>query len=331
MFHGGTNFGLGNGAIWKNYSSVFTTSYDYGAPLSEDGRTTDLYFTLRDTIQIYTSERLPEPPANVPLLSIPDIVLSPKLALFDGTAAKTTSASPLSMEALGQDYGFVLYEHDVNQTLDGLLQPGDRPRDRVIVIVNGVRVGVIDNIYAHPNNVSLQLVPGDSLQLLVENLGRVDYWSLESDVFDALLDPYKGIVGNVSVGGSILESWTMTPLPLDEVPEVSPSTNLSSLGQTPIFYSGSFALDSNVTESAQLDTFVSIPNGVKGVVWVNGFNLGRYWVIGPQQSLYLPGTVLKAGETNEIVVLELEPGNQTMIARGEAERVWGNNPDPDYN
>lgn len=330
MFHGGTNFAFGNGAIWKNYSSVFTTSYDYGAPLSEDGRTTDLYFTLRNTIQNYTSERLPEPPANVPLLSIADISLFPKLALFDSRASKTTSASPLSMEALGQDYGFVLYEHEVTQSLYGLLQPGDRPRDRIIVFVNGVRIGVIDNTYAQPNNISLQLVSGDSLQLLVENLGRVDYWSLESDVFDALLDPYKGIVGNVSVGGFTLESWTMTSLPLDGIPELPPSTNSSSLGQTPIFYYGSFVLGANFTEAAQLDTFVSIPNGVKGVVWVNGFSLGRYWVIGPQQSLYLPGTVLKAGEKNEIVVLELEPSNQTMIARGEAERVWGNNPDPDH-
>lgn len=331
MFHGGTNFALGNGAIWKNYSSVFTTSYDYGAPLSEEGRTTNLYFTLRDTIQKYVSESLPEPPENIPLLSIPSITLSPKLPLFDLSGIQTTADSPKTMEALGQDYGFVLYEHQVTQAVSGFVQPGDRPRDRVIVYVNGAKIGVIDNTYAQPKNISLQLEPGDTLSLLCENLGRVDYWSLESDVYDALLDPYKGIVGNVTVGHSILDGWTMTSLPLNTVPVLPSASNTSEFGQTPLFYSGIFALGTNYTESAQLDTFISIPNGVKGIVWVNGFNLGRYWIVGPQQSLYLPGTVLKPGQTNEIVVLELEPSNQTITARGEAERIWGNNPDPDYN
>ena len=66
-------------------------------------------------------------------------------------------------------------------------------------------------------------------------------------------------------------------------------------------------------------------------MWVNDFMLGRYWVVGPQQSMYLPGTVLKPGAVNEIVVLELEPKtNATMIAQGQSERIWGNNPDPDY-
>lgn len=330
MFHGGTNFALGNGAIWKNYSSVFTTSYDYGAPLSEDGRTTDLYFTLRETIQQYLNETLPDPPADVPRLSIPEITLSPTLSLFDTSSESVLTESPVTMEELGQDYGFILYEHQVTQRLSGLLQPGDRARDRVIIYVNGARTGVIDSTYAYPNNVSVQLEPGDTLGLLCENLGRVDYWSLESDVYNALLDPYKGIVGSVTVGNSTLGGWTTTSLPLDSVPTLPSATNTSSTTETPMFYSGTFALGNNYTESAQLDTFISILNGVKGVVWVNGFNLGRYWIVGPQQSLYLPGTILKAGQANEIVVLELEPGNRTISALGEAERTWGNNPDPDY-
>lgn len=330
MFHGGTNFGLSNGAIWKNYTAAFITSYDYGAPLSEDGRTTDLYFTLRDTIQNYTIETIPEPPPNIPRLSIPAITLTPKTSLFDTSVSNTTSTAPLSMEDLGQSYGFVLYEHQVTQNVSGTLQPGDRPRDRVIAYVNGIRKGVIDNTYLYPMNISLQLAPGDTLQLLVENLGRVDYWSLESDVFNALLDPYKGVVGNVSVGGTVLEGWTMTSFPLESVPLLDVGVDSTIEGDTPVFYSGTFELGSNFSETAQLDTFVAVPDGVKGVVWVNGFNLGRYWVVGPQQSLYLPGTVLKPGQTNEIVVLELEPGNQTMTARGDSERIWGNNPDPDY-
>ncbi len=94
-----------------------------------------------------------------------------------------------------------------------------------------------------------------------------------------------------------------------------------------MIYSGKFQVSAPANDDpARLDTFIAIPSGIKGIVWVNGFNLGRYWVIGPQQSLYLPGTVVKVGE-NEITVLELEPKNQTMIARGLAERKWANHPD----
>lgn len=146
MFHGGTNFALGSGSIWRNRTSAFTTSYDYGSPLDESGRTTDYYFTLRDTIKKYSNRSLPEPPANVPLLSIPEIQLVPRGRLLDTTATSTSSDFPITMEELGQDYGFILYEHEVTQAMSGLLQPGDRPRDRVIVYVNKARIGVIDSI-----------------------------------------------------------------------------------------------------------------------------------------------------------------------------------------
>lgn len=146
MFHGGTNFALGSGSIWRNKTSAFTTSYDYGSPLDESGRTTDYYFTLRDTIKKYSNRSLPEVPANIPLLSIPDIQLAPRMRLLETTAASISSDFPVTMEELGQDYGFVLYEHKVTQAMSGLLQPGDRPRDRVIVYVNEARIGVIDSI-----------------------------------------------------------------------------------------------------------------------------------------------------------------------------------------
>lgn len=266
---------MSSGAIWKNYTAAFTTSYDYGAPLSEDGRTTDLYYTLRDTIQKYTHDVLPEPAANLPRLSIPEITLSPRSSLLSLETTKTRSSSPLSMEALGQDYGFVLYEHQVSHVYRGVIRPGDRARDRVIVYVNGAQIGVIDSTYAQPNNISVQLSAGDVLHLLVENLGRVDYWSLESDVYDALVDPYKGIVGDVIVGDTVVEGWTSTPLPMDTVPLLPASAN-SFTPRTPTFYAGVFDVGINYTNTAQLDTFLAIPGGVKGLVWVNGFNLGRY-------------------------------------------------------
>jgi hypothetical protein len=166
--------------------------------------------------------------------------------------------------------------------------------------------------------------------LLVENLGRVDYWSLEAYTFNGVTDPYKGVVGNVTVGNATLEGWTMKSFPLGDVPLLASSTNCSRLTASPLFYSGVFEVV-NRSSPAELDTFIAIPNGTKGMVWVNGFSLGRYWIIGPQQSLYLPGTVLKPGQLNDIMVLELEPKpDQPMFARGEGVRTWGNNPDPDY-
>lgn len=358
MFHGGTNFGLSNGAIWRNGAgAIFTTSYDYGAPLDESGRTTELYFAFRDAIAQYTdptnpNTSIPDPPANVPLLNIANFTLEPTISLFDTNilrAAKKTpseapATSPATMEQLGQAYGFVLYEHIVttttaNASYEGILQPGDRPRDRVLVYVNGLRVGVIDGTYATPAEVRVSLTPGDVLWLLVENLGRVDYWSRESGTFVALEDPFKGVQGDVTVGGVVVEGWDMYSLPVDTTPD-GVGEAVPAAGGSPFFYRGTFdvpaaaaAAASSDGDPAALDTFLAIPDGIKGIVWVNGFNLGRYWVVGPQQSLYLPGVLLKGpGEgPNEVVVLELEPtGSEPLTAFGTAERSWGNRPDPDY-
>ena len=211
------------------------------------------------------------------------------------------------MEALNQSYGYVLYEHIATAASFGLLQPGDRPRDRIIVYVNGTKRGVIDSIYETPAQVELSLGEGDRLQLLVENLRRMDYWSLESGTFNALLEPHKGIVGNVTVGGSVLENWEIHSLPFDQVPnQPAASSKTSRSGRMfdatedlPVLYKGGFSLNASTNEQLQeaieLDTFLAIPTGTKGVVWVNDFNLGRYWIVGPQQSLYLAGTVVKQG------------------------------------
>ncbi|KAI0008119.1 family 35 glycoside hydrolase [Xylariaceae sp. FL0662B] len=333
MFHGGTNFGFSNGAIWKNYTAAFTTSYDYGSPLDESGRTNDLYFTFRDTIQKYVPEgSIPTPPENIPLLEIANITLTPMASLFDTVEDKISSISPMTMEELDQAYGLILYEHHTNASLEGVLKPGDRARDRVIVYVNGRRQGVIDSTYSKPVEVDVSLQPGDVLQLLVENLGRVDYWSRESGTFVALEDQLKGIVGDVTVGLEPITGWDIYPIPLDALPSTSKiSTDEITTGSPPVFFRATFHIEGGAdTDPATLDTFLAMPDGVKGNVWVNGFNLGRYWIVGPQQSLYLPGTVLKPGAENEVVVLELEPNGDSLTAFGTPDRQWANYPDPDY-
>lgn len=338
MVHGGTNFGFQNGAMWQNRTTVFTSSYDYGAPLDETGRTTDLYFSMRDAILPFVANgSVPEPPANLPLSSVPQFTLCPTISLFDARGNKTTSDSPLTMEALGQSEGFTLYEHTAVSEIEGFVQAGDRPRDRVLVYVNDRIVGVMDSQYQNPLNVSVSLQPGDKLQLLIENLGRVDYYSRGNPYQNYVQDPWKGVKGNVSVGGEIISGWDMYSMQLDTVPSGACSTSNATVGtsttDSPLFYQGSFMGPSiSHNSSMTLDTFITIPNGVKGNLWVNDFHLGRYWLVGPQQSLYLPGSIMKPDEMNEVTILELEPwqmNSTSMVAYGVSERFWGNNPDPD--
>jgi hypothetical protein len=335
MWHGGTNWGFGNGAV--NFGSglqPFTTSYDCGAPLDESGRPNNLYQVLRSTISKHVpTGTIPAVPSSPPLQAVTDFALTPVGGLFDKLPGPTPSSSPVPMEALGQQFGYVLYEYKATQSYTGTVQPGDGPRDRVIVYVNGVRKGVIDAIYKTPATVNVQLSSGDKLWLFVENLGRVDYGG-------SILDQRKGIVGSVTIGGTKLSgSWNHYSFPLSAPPDgisakATPreesanrvNRTVSVANGPPVWYHGSFTTSNS---GLAADTFLELPGGVKGIVYVNGFNLGRYWTIGPQQQLFLPGSLLKTGTPNDIVVLELSPGTASRIARGVVTRTWGNTADPD--
>ncbi|RCI11240.1 hypothetical protein L249_7765 [Ophiocordyceps polyrhachis-furcata BCC 54312] len=331
MFHGGTNWGYDNGAVWaSSRTRPVTTSYDYGAPLDESGRPTEMYHRIRRMI----AKHLPEssiPP--VPQLPEPvqteEIDLKPSLALFDILPNRlvTDNADPVTMETLGQWQGFVLYQHNVTSGAHGALDVGDKPRDRIIVYQNGQRVGVIDGTYDTPTTVRLTLNEGDLLQLLVENLGRVDFGP-------GLKDQRKGIVGSVRVGRSMtLKGWSTYSLPLTKVPKALSSKNYADVleNSPPIFYTGYFRVLEHAKPGLGSDTFLTLNGGIKGQIWVNGINLGRYWTIGPQQSLYLPGCYIKPiGSVNDVVVLELEPRIEgPPRAKGIASRLWFNRPDPD--
>lgn len=312
--------GFQSAGLWiDNSLSAVTTSYDYGAPLDESGRPTDAYYALRETIIAYLPDNstVPDVPTKAPLIEIPSFQLKPSVAMFDALPRPARQQNPTTMEALGQSYGFTLYRNKIQSAVKGSLKPGDSPRDRVLVYVNDERVGVIDGIYQYPATVNLDLKAGDVLDLLVENMGRIDYGP-------KLVEQRKGIYGNVTVGDDVLLNWMTYPLSLEQ-PPVShgkyrgPAPSSTS---TPIFYSASFDVETIG------DTFLELPGWVKGAVWINGINLGRYWIVGPQQSLYLPGCYLK-NKGNEITVLALEPVENATSATGISKRVWGNNPDPD--
>jgi hypothetical protein len=314
MFHGGTNW---NGADWGDALQPITTSYDYGAPLDESGRVNDVYHAVRETIGSFIgADNLPALTEDEPLIEIPSIELKPAMAMFNSLPEPIVKESPVNMEAVGQALGMILYRHVVTSPVNGTIKTGDTPRDRVLIYINNRRVGVIDGTYATPNTVNVELEQDDVLDILVENLGRVNYGA-------QIVDQRKGIVGDVTVGESVLANWQIYPLslasPLESTDATPPQPSSDS---SPIFYTGSFDLDTVG------DTFLELPGWTKGVVWVNGVNLGRYWVVGPQQSLYLPGCYLRS-EKNEITILALEPTGAEGSARGVTTRNWGNNPDPD--
>ncbi|AIV40682.1 glycoside hydrolase family 35 protein [Curtobacterium sp. MR_MD2014] len=316
MFHGGSNFGFTNGANDKGVYRPIATSYDYDAPLDEAGRPTAKFHAFRAVIERYA----PVPP-------LPESMReggSGRLESYDrssGREARVTPATDLAVrldrvaslrsllptltdwsthdepptfDALGAASGFVLYRTEVDLPDGGVLTVGTEVRDRAVVSVDGVVVGVLEREH-HDRAIALPPVTG-TLELLVEDQGRVDY--------GPRIGEPKGLIGGVAVDGVPLARWSASPLALDPIAPAAVD-QLAALVPTdgdvlagPVLAAGSFDLTS--TE----DRYLSLDGFRKGVAWVNGFCLGRYWSRGPQQTLAVPGPVLRAGR-NEVVVLEL--------------------------
>ncbi|NEC20831.1 beta galactosidase jelly roll domain-containing protein, partial [Streptomyces parvus] len=201
--------------------------------------------------------------------------------------AARRSDRPLTMEELGQAFGYVLYETALPAAGDGVLRIA-RTHDRAQVFVDGQPVGTLERENREQALSLRSPAAGARLAVLVENQGRVNY--------GAGLHDWKGIAGPVTFGGEPLSGWTCTPLPLDD-PD-APAFSSEAVAAGPAFFRGTVAVETPA------DTYLHLPGWTKGNAWVNGFALGRYWSRGPQQSLYVPGPVLRRGD-NEIVVLEL--------------------------
>lgn len=318
MFHGGTNWGFQNGADFGSAYEPVTTSYDYGAPLDESGRPNSVYMAVRSTISKYVKD-IPDVPSKPAVSTTSPITLQPAMSLFsDLPSSPTFAQSPANMEELGQATGFILYRYNSTGAVSGALKLGDGARDRALIYVNEQRVGIIDATYQNPQVVNLNLKSGDQLDILIENLGRINFGNL-------IPDQRKGIVGDVYVGSTLIQGFNQYNLPSDSPPNISTNTALTSSvspSSPPTWYGANFDMETPG------DTFLSLPGWTKGVVYVNGINLGRYWTIGPQQELYLPGAYLKSSG-NAVWVLNLEPTGIEGPIQGVATRTWGNNPDPD--
>jgi beta-galactosidase len=288
MFTGGTSFGWRNGANYgdKEGYQPDTTSYDYDAPLSESGQTTPKYFIFQKAIAEATGTTPPVVPTPPQAQTIPSFKLERSTSLWTNLPAPIASKQLLSMEDLGQAYGYILYRTTLQTAGKGVLLL-DGLHDYVQIYANGTLLGTLDRRLKQ-DRLPVDLAPGTRLDFLVENSGRINY-SRE------LRGERKGILHSVSLAGTPLTGWSIYPLPLSST-QTLPYGKSSCPG--PCFYTGTF------TSSAQLDTFLETSQFTKGFVWVNGHPLGRIWDIGPQKALYLPGPWLNRGK-NEVVVFDL--------------------------
>jgi beta-galactosidase len=301
MFHGGTTRGFMNGANFKDTTPYEPqiSSYDYDAPLDEAGNATEKFMRFREVIQKHlpAGQVLPDVPKAKPVISIPSITFNQVSSLLDVLPKAKVNATPLTFEDLNQAYGFVLYRTVVDGGVSGMLKIKDL-RDFGIVFINGRRVGVLDRRLAQ-DSLQITLPKGKvTLDILVENLGRINFGP-------HLLKNKKGITERVLLNGTELKGWQMFPLPFDHIGAV-PFKNSKPAAHVPVLRKGSFEL------SKTGDTYLDMTNWGKGIVWVNGHNLGRYWEIGPQQTVYVPVEWLNKGK-NEIVVLELLKPGQTEL------------------
>ncbi|WP_022885880.1 glycoside hydrolase family 35 protein [Glaciibacter superstes] len=300
MFHGGTNFGFTNGANDKGVFQPTVTSYDYDAPLTESGEPGSKFWAFRDVIARYAPvpEEIPSPSQPAPEF---EVSLDGRISLWDAvdSLGEWIDSDQLpTMDDVGHFRGFALYRTWVEATDDGVLS-FEEVRDRAQVFLDEAPVAVLHRDH-HDTAVSLPNRRG-RLDILVEDQGRVNY--------GPRIGEHKGLIGPARLSGSEASRWQTLPIDLETI-GVLDSLYTDAAGtslQGPVFARGYFQA------AAGVDHFLSTAGWGKGQVWINGFNLGRYWSRGPQATMYVPGPLLTAG-SNEIVVFELN-GALERVAR----------------
>ncbi len=312
MFHGGTNFGFMNGSNYYDKLTPDVTSYDYDAVLTEDGQITDKYIAFQKEISKRYGLPEVEVPKPVKRKAYGKIKADGYVSLWDSLdniADRHESVYPVSMEKLGQSYGFILY----HTHLDEIPKMGEirlmDANDRAKVYVDHKNIATMyDRELLEAKKIEPHVETLDKdLDILVENMGRVNF------------GPYmqkqrKGIDGPVLINTRQHYGYDIYTLPLDNIDKLIfgdvnetkfgndadiEKENKEEKGTGPSFYRYTFEADECC------DTFINMEGFGKGCVFINGFNLGRFWEVGPQKALYLPGPLIRKGK-NEIVVFETE-------------------------
>lgn len=288
MFIGGTNFGFTSGANHYEKFAPDVTSYDYDAMLTECGDITPKYLAVRKVIQKYTDEPLPEIPANREKREYGKFKLNEKAGFFanlDNLASPIQSDVPRCMEEYGTGYGYIAYRTVLNRDYSNAVLSFESLGDRAQIYINDELAEIV---YINDSlEIKISAKKGDVLTVLCENMGRAN--------FGTKMMRKKGIAGRCLLNGKIHFNWTVYPLPMDNLGNLKFSK--SDFSEKSAFYRGYIEIDK------PFDTFIKLENFKKGFVTVNGFNIGRYWEIGPQKTLYVPRSLLKKGQ-NEFIFFE---------------------------
>jgi beta-galactosidase len=316
MFAGGTNFGFMAGAdMGKSYSPrpntpiryiPHTTSYDVDALINEAGIPTEKYFLCRDVLDEYLGKEKRPHEIVLPERQAFTVNLTESAALFDNidvlSEMRDYSTIPKSMEEYEQNYGLILY----STTLDAFKYQSttislDTYRDRASIYIDNDWFATFTRDRSIPKTADgVEISSGlpvlstgintRKIDILVENIGRINFG--KDMVYER-----KGLENTILSSGARLFGYETNTLPLKDLTRLTWKDN-ESVNHAPYFFKGMF------TAKHGVDTFVDFSSFGHGYIWINGFNLGRYWDRGPQTALYLPGALLK--EENEIVVFEAD-------------------------
>jgi len=319
MFEGGTNFGFMNGSNYYDELTPDVTSYDYDALLTEAGDFTEKYYKFQQVIGKYAPIPKVEFTTKIQKKAYGKLTAVAQTGLIQNLAniaQPIVDKFPICMEKCGQGYGYILYhstlKHEQNLERIRLWGANDRANifvdnrrvvnlyDRELACEYDVIAGTVKKAQdanapavkeeAEAKNEPITFEPNAPIDILMENMGRVNFGPL-------MERQRKGIQDCVQLNGHMHYDWTMYPLPLDNIDRLDFDKEFTQ--GLPAFYK--FELD--VDEAG--DTFLELDGWGKGCVFLNGFNLGRYWEIGPQKRLYIPAPLLKQGK-NKIVVFETE-------------------------
>lgn len=301
MTHGGTSFGQWAGANNTGFAPD-CTSYDYDAPINEQGTATDKYYQLRELLQKYSDVKLPAVPKPLPVITIPEVKFTESAPLLseENLPQAVMSHDIEAMEQFDQGYGSIMYSTTMPEVKAGTLLRITDMCDYAIVFINNKKVGRLyrGNGYETTLQLKEDVKAGSKLDIFVEAMGRINYSKL-------IHDP-KGITKAVelltSAGGHeltySLKDWSVRLFPVESMDKGLKYSAIVANNDKPAFYRSSFNL------KKVGDTYLDMSTWGKGFVWINGHCLGRFWEVGPQQTLYVPGCWLRKGN-NEIVVMDI--------------------------
>ena len=286
MFHGGTSFGFMAGSSWTDNSFMpDVTSYDYDAPLDEAGHPTPKYDAYRKEFAKFAGHPLPDVPQPPPVIAVPEFALGESAPLWKNLPAQVQSDSAQAMETYGQSYGFILYRTELHGAAHGALAI-PALNDYAKIYLDGKLVGTLDRRLKQDSLAIDSTADHATVDILIENDGRINSTRM-------MQHEQKGAPQGVTLDGKPLTGWQVFPLPMTDLSKVRLQKGAACDG--PCFYAGRFQVNQVG------DTFLDVRSLKKGAVWINGHAIGRYWDIGPQDTLYVPGPWLHPGWNNVVV------------------------------